>query len=599
LNNGNELRFTGNEYMIICNHIRSISNSFTYEFWVKAEAEHQMDFESHTGATGIHGKKFAFGPEGFSGQDAGMGISIGLNGIAVYEHATNYLPARLVCPWDFSEWQHVAVVYDNKTPNLYINGRYMKQGIPSEREQVYASRIVGGYPYGYFEGSLKDIRIWRGIRSERQIAEGMQKELTGNEPGLFWYENPLKRIRVYEGNKLDIQISVIMPSHNRYPLNLFALNTLNSQTYNASQMEVIFIDDGSTDGTWDHIQAMFQPGFPIKYIRFLASKGRGRVRNIGIRAAAGKVLLFLDTEMLCPPKLLENHMKHHVTGEPMVVSGSMRKKRVYTVYTTEMSRQQLAHMYELYGNNPNVVNMLNEAAYRYAIQLLPVEHMCNLKFLDRYAYRYDYFQEILETYGGKFHGFHYAWINFITSNVSVSKSLIERAGMFDEQFYGYGWEDWELGFRLSKQGAVFIHDEKVVAYHQEHAVSAQNMEQSLKNFYLFQQKHPVMEVRLFVLDMIPNRKNLCQSNLYLDDYKNFRLRWPNQYHLFHMVLLLLLERAAYLLSEGRPIKHLWEKIGITKDSLSYELLLVEVSEIRRGGTYPHLIELFDLLMSMA
>jgi hypothetical protein len=323
------------------------------------------------------------------------------------------------------------------------------------------------------------------------------------------------------------------------------------------------------------------------------------VRNIGIRAAAGKVLLFLDTEMLCPPKLLENHMKHHVTGEPMVVSGSMRKKRVYTVYTTEMSRQQLAHMYELYGNNPNVVNMLNEAAYRYAIQLLPVEHMCNLKFLDRYAYRYDYFQEILETYGGKFHGFHYAWINFITSNVSVSKSLIERAGMFDEQFYGYGWEDWELGFRLSKQGAVFIHDEKVVAYHQEHAVSAQNMEQSLKNFYLFQQKHPVMEVRLFVLDMIPNRKNLCQSNLYLDDYKNFRLRWPNQYHLFHMVLLLLLERAAYLLSEGRPIKHLWEKIGITKDSLSYELLLVEVSEIRRGGTYPHLIELFDLLMSMA
>jgi len=41
---------------------------------------------------------------------------------------------------------------------------------------------------------------------------------------------------------------------------------------------------------------------------------------------------------------------------------------------------------------------------------------------------------------------------FWTSNVSVRKKYIYEAGLFDEEFTEYGWEDLELGYRLKKLG---------------------------------------------------------------------------------------------------------------------------------------------------
>lgn len=54
---------------------------------------------------------------------------------------------------------------------------------------------------------------------------------------------------------------------------------------------------------------------------------------------------------------------------------------------------------------------------------------------------------------------------FWTSNVSVRKKYLEEAGLFDEDFREYGWEDPELGWRLKKLGLRRQVNEKAIVSH--------------------------------------------------------------------------------------------------------------------------------------
>lgn len=54
---------------------------------------------------------------------------------------------------------------------------------------------------------------------------------------------------------------------------------------------------------------------------------------------------------------------------------------------------------------------------------------------------------------------------FWTSNVSVEKKYLIQAGLFNESFREYGWEDLELGLRLKKIGLTSRFNKKAVVYH--------------------------------------------------------------------------------------------------------------------------------------
>lgn len=87
-----------------------------------------------------------------------------------------------------TDWTHIAIVYREKTPYLYINGEFIKQGLKSNKNTVYASGFFGGYePYGYYVGFLKEIRIWSYERSKKEINENLNNTFIGNENGLFGY----------------------------------------------------------------------------------------------------------------------------------------------------------------------------------------------------------------------------------------------------------------------------------------------------------------------------------------------------------------------------------------------------------------------------
>ncbi|MCK9418061.1 MAG: hypothetical protein M0R70_01630 [Nitrospirae bacterium] len=123
--------------------VSNVSNTFTIVFWANPAASRNVTSESNSGTPGISGQRYAVAPQNGGNTDSGAGVSIGNNGISVFEHGSSYLPSLLVHNTTLSGWNHVAVVYQNKQPKLYVNGQFVKAGLKSQRANVHPSTLFG------------------------------------------------------------------------------------------------------------------------------------------------------------------------------------------------------------------------------------------------------------------------------------------------------------------------------------------------------------------------------------------------------------------------------------------------------------------------
>lgn len=162
-----------------------ITNDFTMAFWVNPAAAHEIDAESTGGNAGFNGQVYALHPA--QGQatwgagHAGAGVSVGTNGISVYEYAAGHMPALLVWPGAVSGWTHVAVVFQGRQPRLYVNGSLVRTGLVSATANVHPGlRAAGGSPVnngavgggqrGWFNGGIDEVRIYDGALDVSQVA---------------------------------------------------------------------------------------------------------------------------------------------------------------------------------------------------------------------------------------------------------------------------------------------------------------------------------------------------------------------------------------------------------------------------------------------
>jgi GT2 family glycosyltransferase len=94
-------------------------------------------------------------------------------------------------------------------------------------------------------------------------------------------------------------VSVIIPTHDRWPLVGEAIESVLAQSYR--QFEIIVIDDGSTDGTAEKLAEF---GSHLRLIR-QPQKGVSAARNRGVTVARGRYLAFLDSDDLWLPEKLK------------------------------------------------------------------------------------------------------------------------------------------------------------------------------------------------------------------------------------------------------------------------------------------------------
>lgn len=104
-----------------------------------------------------------------------------------------------------------------------------------------------------------------------------------------------------------MEVSIIIPTHNRAEMLKEAINSVLSQTF--TDYEVIVISDGSTDET-DTVMAQFAArDNRIKYISYKPAVNGGHARNRGILAAKGKYIAFLDDDDTWYSDKLEKQIK--------------------------------------------------------------------------------------------------------------------------------------------------------------------------------------------------------------------------------------------------------------------------------------------------
>ena len=109
-------------------------------------------------------------------------------------------------------------------------------------------------------------------------------------------------------------VSVIIPTFNREKTVLASVKSVLDQT--ESDLEVLIVDDGSTDRTASLIQQISDPR--VKYI-YQENSGACAARNNGIHHAQGEYIAFHDSDDIWHPDKLEKQLKIISQYDPDIV----------------------------------------------------------------------------------------------------------------------------------------------------------------------------------------------------------------------------------------------------------------------------------------
>lgn len=238
-----------------------------------------------------------------------------------------------------------------------------------------------------------------------------------------------------------IDISVVIPTFNRIDVLPEVLAALESQV-DAPSFEVVVVDDGSTDGTREFLEARNSQSH-FHFVR-QDNSGPATARNRGVELARGKRVAFLGDDTVPRKRWLFHHhqaaLRH--ADEPLLgIIG----------YTSWHSRMKLNAF----------LRYINEYGLQFGYAL--IDRPDNVPF------------------------------NFLyTSNLSLPRqALLEEP--FDLRFPYAAWEDTELGYRLKKKGLRLIYEAAAEVDH-DHPTTLERFtvrqEKAGFSAVIFHQLHP-------------------------------------------------------------------------------------------------------------
>ncbi len=195
-------------------------------------------------------------------------------------------------------------------------------------------------------------------------------------------------------------VSVVVPLFDRRTLIEETLRSALAQSH--ADLEVIVVDDGSTDGSAELVERTF--GDRVRLIRLGRNLGRSIARNVGCDAARGDLIAFLDSDDLWDPTKLARQVPHFDDPAVMLVHCRVRQVDAAGVERASATAEILR------------------------------------AFVAAEARGYDY------------GGITATWCRLYTPAVVVRRAVLARTGGFDAALSRF--EDWDLFWRIAKEGRV-------------------------------------------------------------------------------------------------------------------------------------------------
>ena len=133
-----------------------------------------------------------------------------------------------------------------------------------------------------------------------------------------------------------MQISIVVPLLNEREslteLHDWIVNVMQSHGF---RYELIFIDDGSTDGSWQTLTQLAQNNPSVKAIRFLKNFGKSQALHAGFKLTQGEVIITMDADLQDNPEEIPE-LYHLIKKEGYHMVSGWKKKRYDALLTKNL-----------------------------------------------------------------------------------------------------------------------------------------------------------------------------------------------------------------------------------------------------------------------
>lgn len=176
-----------------------------------------------------------------------------------------------------------------------------------------------------------------------------------------------------------VKISVLVPVYNVEPYLAQCLESICAQTLR--ELEVVCVDDASTDGSLDVLKEFAEKDPRIKVVRVFSNGGQSRARNLAMGHATGAYLMLVDADDWLDPDILREMWERVERLDADRVSCGFRY-----YYEDDPSREDFFLPDDPANSetgwipcNPDTIGKIHYGAGGMMIRRSLVEH-CNLRF---------------------------------------------------------------------------------------------------------------------------------------------------------------------------------------------------------------------------